>query len=249
MRALRFALLAAAVATLASPGFAWTAGTRVRMVDDALKLMPPTLRKVLEARRDDVLAGMLTPMITEDAPPHRPPWDGGTLEGSVDAAARELVQGADGRVSFHEVAKRFGKLAHFVADAGFPPGAAGAPGAARYAHFGAFCETRRGRFPLVFYGHDNPALARGDYKAFTLGVLDRARAEDANLARAYAAAPSWDDPASFDDRSVPFAVASLAYSHSVTDIVQAWVAAWRQCHGDLGGTPYLGAPTPRGSTP
>jgi len=235
-----FTLLLAAFAVLVPVrGRAWTAPTRVGMVDDAIKLMPPTLRGVLADRRDDVLHGMLGPMTTEDEPPHRPPWDHGTLEASVDGAAGGLVKAVDGHESFDDVARKFGVLAHYVADAAFPPGAAGAPGAARYAHYAAFGETRRARFPLVFYGHDNPALAKGDFKAFTLAVLDRARGEDKTLAAAYAAAPSWDDPASFDDRSVPFAVASLAYSHAVTDIVQAWLAAWRKCHGDLSGTPYM----------
>jgi hypothetical protein len=211
------------------------------MIDDAVKLMPPSLRKVLEARVNDVRRGMLEPMTQEDAPSHRPPWDGGALETSVDAAARDLVSGAETRVSFRDVARRFGVLAHFVADAGFPPAAAGAPGAPRYAHFAALCETRRPRFPLVFYGHADDALSRGDFKAFTLEILDRARTEDVNLARAYADAPSWTDAAAFDDRSVPFAIASLSYSHAVTDIVQAWLAAWRNCHGDLAGTPYQGA--------
>jgi len=225
----------------AAPASAWTAATRVVMIDDAIKLMPTTLREVLERRRNDVRRGMLEPMTLEDAPSHRPPWDSGTLPSSVDAAARDLVSGAETRVSFHDVARRFGVLAHFVADAGFPPAAAGASGASRYAHFASLCQTRRERFPLVFYGHDNDALAKNDFKAFTTGVLDRARAEDANLARAYAEAPSWNDPAAFDDRSVPFAIASLSYSRSVTDIVQAWLAAWRLCHGDLGGTPYAAA--------
>ena len=160
------------------------------------------------------------------------------MEASVDAAARDLVSGATTRVSFNDVARRFGVLAHFVADAGFPPGAAGADGSSRYAHFAALCETRRPRFPLVFYGHGNEALEKDDFKTFTLQILERARTEDANLARAYAEAPSWTDAASFDDRSVPFAVASLSYSRTVTDIVQAWLAAWRDCHGDLAGTPY-----------
>lgn len=233
-----FALL---VVASGAPARAWTAATRVVMVDDAVKLMPPSLRKVLERRRNDVRRGMLEPMTQEDALAHRPPWDGGALDASVDAAARDLVSGATTRVSFHDVARRFGVLAHFVADAGFPPAAAGADGAPRYAHFAALCETRRPRFPLVFYGHDNDALAKDDFKAFTLQILDRARTEDANLARAYAEAPSWNDATAFDDRSVPFAIASLSYSRTVTDIVQAWLAAWRECHGDLGGTPYQGA--------
>ncbi len=238
MRALRPVVACLLVALSPAPVLSWTAATRVVMIDDAVKMMPPALRQVLERRRNDVRRGMLEPMTLEDSLSHRPPWEGGTLDATVDAAARDLVSGAETRVSFHDVARRFGVLAHFVADAGFPPAAAGEAGAARYAHFAALCQSRRERFPLVFYGHDNDALDKDDFKAFTLGILERARAEDANLARAYAEAPSWNDPGAFDDRSVPFAIASLSYSRSVTDIVQAWLAAWRQCHGDLSGTPY-----------
>jgi len=223
------------------PAEAWTASTRIQLVDDAIKMMPPSLRKVLEKRREEVRRGMLMPMTDEDGAAHRPAWDKGSLSDSVDLAAREVVAGSDGRAPFDELARRFGTLAHYVADAGFPPAAAGPSGVTRYAHFAAFCETRRSRFPLVFYGHDNPALAKTDFRAFTSGVLERSRAEDENLARAYAAAPSWNDPVAFDDRSVPFAIASLSYSRSVTDIVQAWLAAWKLCHGDLAGTPYRGS--------
>lgn len=233
--------VAVAVAVASSPAFAWTAATRVVMIDDAVKLMPPSLRKVLEKRRNDVRRGMLEPMTQEDALAHRPPWEGGVLDASVDAAARDLASGATTLVSFHDVARRFGVLAHFVADAGFPPAAAGVAGSSRYAHFAALCETRRPKFPFVFYGHGNDALAKDDFRAFTLQILERARTEDANLVRAYAEAPSWTDAAAFDDRSVPFAIASLSYSRTVTDIVQAWLAAWRDCHGDLDGTPYQGA--------
>jgi hypothetical protein len=238
MRAPGTVLAATMLLGFVTTASAWTAATRVVMIDDAIKLMPPSLRSVLEHRKNDVRRGMLEPMTQEDALAHRPPWDGGSLATSVDGAARDLVSAVETRVSFKDVARRFGVLAHFVADAGYPPAAAGASGASRYAHFAGFCENRRSRFPLVFYGHENAALDKGDFKAFTAGVLDRARAEDANLARAYADAPSWNDAAAFDDRSVPFAIASLAYSRAVTDIVQAWLAAWRQCHGDLAGTPY-----------
>jgi hypothetical protein len=241
MRATGPAFLAVLLLVSASPALCWTATSRVVMIDDAIKLMPPSLRKVLEKRRDSVVRGMLEPLTREDALSHRPPSENGTIEVSVDAAARDLVAGVTTQVPFRDVARRFGVLAHYVADAGFPPGAAGAAGAPRYAHFGAFCETRRARFPFVFYGHDNPALSRGDFKSFTLAIVERARAEDANLARAYAQAGDANGASEFDDRSIPFAIASLSYSHSVTDIVQAWLAAWRECHGDLGGTPYQGA--------
>jgi hypothetical protein len=241
MRAYRPALVALLLVVPAAPAYSWTASTRMMMVDDAVKMLPPSLRKVLEKRRNDLLRGMLEPLTQEDSLAHRPPWENGSLEDSVDGAARDLVSGVDTHVSFNDVARRFGVLAHFVADAGFPPGASGAAGAPRYAHFAGLCEKGRARFPLVFYGSSNEALSQGDFKAFTRAILERARAEDQTLARAYALANGATDGAAFDDRSVPFAIASLSYSHSVTDIVQAWLAAWRACHGDFGGTPYQGA--------
>ena len=240
MRALRIVAPLVVLLALPADALAWTAPTRVRMVDDAMKLLPPTLRKVLENRRKEVLRGMLLPMTGEDAAGHRPPWDKGSLDVSIDEATKALVASV-GTTSFDEVAERFGGLAHYVADAGLPPGAGGTRDERRYAHFASFAQSRRERFPLVFYGYDSAALGRGDLKGFAAEILDRAKAEDATLARAYAAAPSWDDPIAFDDRSVPFALASLSYSHAVTDIVEAWIAAWNKCHGDLGGTPYRSA--------
>jgi hypothetical protein len=241
MRLERAVLIALLLVGWGTPAHSWTASTRIVMVDDAVKLMPTTLRAVLETRRNDLLRGMLEPLTDEDSPAHRPPWENGTLASAVDTAARDLVSGVESHASFHDIARRFGVLAHFVADAGFPPGASGKPGATRYAHFAALCETRRPRFPLVFYGSGNDALSRADFKAFTLAILERARAEDTTLAEAYEQAAGAKDGAAFDDRSVPFAIASLSYSHSVTDIVQAWLAAWRECNGDFGGTPYQGA--------
>lgn len=247
MRALRV-LAAGAAATVAFTGSsAWTAPTRVRMTDDAVLFLPPALRSVIAQRHDPLLRGMLEPMTREDDPAHRPRRSGGTLESSIDSAFRDLVKAVDSHQPFGEIARRFGILAHFVADAGFPPGSGGPDGDRRYAHFAAFCESRRPKFPLVFYGHDSPALARGDVTGFAAAIVERARAQDSDLARAYAQAPSWDDPASFDDRSIPFAIASLSYSRAVTDVAQAWVAAWRACHGDLAGTPYLAPSTTKGT--
>jgi len=209
------------------------------MVDEAVRLMPESLRMVLEIHRDDVLRGMLEPMTAEDGPEHRPPWFDGSLDSQVALRASLLVESVNHTAPFAQVARNFGALAHFVADSGFPPGASGAGGVERYADFAAFCESRRERIPMVFYGHEDPDLERRDFDAFALRVLAQARAEDVDLARAYDAAGHPPDSRAFDDRSVPFAVASIAYSRCVTDIVRAWLTAWSEADGDLGRTPYL----------
>lgn len=235
--------LAAAVllvgAASVPPAGAWSPRTRMRIADESIRLMPASLRLALERFREDVRRGALEPMTEEGSAAHRPPDAGGSLDASIERAAGELVAVVERGGPFREIARAFGRLSHFVADAGFPPIASGSTDEARFAHFKAFCESRAERFPVVFYGHDDADLAAGDFGGFGREVIRRSAGDDARLEAAYRAAGTPPRPAAFDDRSVPFAVASLSYSHTVTDIARAWLAAWGRAHGDLGRTPYL----------
>lgn len=209
------------------------------MVEDAIKLMPKSLRMALEKNREAVLRGALGPMVTEDAPEHRAPWAEGKLGQQVETEARGLIEVLSKRTPFPELSERFGRLGHYVMDAGFPPGVGAEGGDTRYAHFAEFCENRLPKFRLVFYGHEDAPIEDDDFLRFAGAVMVRARDEDRELARAYSLAGDPPRPSAFDDRSIPFAVGSLAYSHTVTDIVRAWLAAWRLGGGDVGRTPYL----------
>jgi hypothetical protein len=237
----RLLALCLLVSLLPRPGWAWTPETRVSMADEAVRLMPPSLRIALEAHRADLLRGLLPPL-TEDGPDRRAPWAGGTLDQALAAQARTLAQLLEKPTAFPELAERFGTLAHYVLEAGFPPGVSSTDGEERYAHFADFCQSRRERFPLVFYGHDDEALEQADYRAFALEIMRRADREDRELARAYRAAGDPPDPAAFDDRSVPFAVGSLAYSRSVGDLVRLWLRLWDQAGGDTQRTPFRKSP-------
>ena len=95
----------------------------MRMVDEAVRLMPASLRMALESHRREVPRGMLSPMVAEDAAEHRPPWSGGSLDQTVERDARGLLDTLAHPTRFGRIAEQFGTLAHYVADAGFPPGA------------------------------------------------------------------------------------------------------------------------------
>jgi hypothetical protein len=218
---------------------AWSPRTRLRMTREAIQMMPRSLRALLDRHADEVARGALEPLTSEGGPEHRPPWQGGTLPEAVAARSAAVTEAVDSHERFSEIALRLGELAHFVADAGFPPLAGGDGDDARYAHFSALVESHLEKIPLVFYGHGDPLLERGDTSGFVVAMLEEAREEDAELARAYAEAGPTPHPSAFDDRSVPFAIASLAYSRTVTRIVNVWVDAWLRAHGDLGRTPYL----------
>jgi hypothetical protein len=217
---------------------AWAPETRVQLLDEAIRLMPASLRLALENNRTALRRGMLTPLAQEDSPEHRPAWTGGTLDAQLLLEIADLSEALNQTGSFAEIAEHFGRVAHFATDAGFPPSMGAGESAKRYSHFTRFCESRRSRFPLVFYGHAERNLQRSDFRAWALGIMDRSRAEDLNLVRAYTAAGDPPNPAAFDDRSIPFAVASLAYSRSFTDIVRVWLTAWEQAGGDMQRTPY-----------
>lgn len=221
-----------------TPALSWTAKTRIQMVDDAVKLMPRSLRTLLGTHRQALLRGALSPMATEGGPDHAP----AALPGRAVEMSDRLVEAVDGLEPFAEIAGRFGALAHVVADAGFPPLAAGESGAGHYDHFAGFVEDRLQRFPLVFYGHGNFREQPLDRQAYIRQVLARGVENDRRIVPIYDKAGDPPSPAFFDDRSVPFAVGSLSYSRSVNDIVRIWLDAWNRAHGDLGRTPYLQLP-------
>jgi hypothetical protein len=246
----RPAVLGALFALAVAPASAWTPRTRTEMADEAVRLMPVSLRLALTRHRDPLLRGMLGPSAGESGTPPQAPSRESSFDEEIASRAAGLIRSVESASGFDDVARSFGALARSVADAGFPPRAAGAVGLAREPDFAAFCESRRSRIPLVFYGYDDEDLARGDFRGFGRRVLERARKEFPNLERAYASAGTPPDPAAFDDRSIPFAVASLSYSQTVTDIARAWLAAWRAAHGDTGRTPYpLPKAAPSGEGP
>jgi hypothetical protein len=227
------------LATLFSfPADAWAPETRVRMTEAALKLMPASLQLALESHREALLRGALEPLTREDDPEHRPPWAGGTIDAKLVSEVHALVALLADPKSFKEIAGRFGAVAHYAADSGFPPGMTDTEGAGHYRHFANFCESRRERFPWVFYGHDDADLQNFDYAAWVRATMQRARVEDRGLSRAYKAAGDPPHPSAFDDRSIPFAIASISYSKTVTDIARIWIAAWAEAGGDMGYTPY-----------
>jgi hypothetical protein len=226
------------ILTIATPAVAWAPETRVQMTDAAMQILPESLRLALERHRDSVLRGALTPLTSEDDADHAPPWRGGTLDARFGREVDALLSMLERPTRFDSIAEQFGVVAHFATDAGFPPGMSDGDGDSRYRHFAAFCESRREKFPLVFYGHDDPDLARDDYASWIRNTMHRAMLEDRTLSAAYAAAGDPPRSSAFDDRSVPFAVASLSYSRGVTDIVRVWLSIWAQAGGDTGRTPY-----------
>ena len=95
--------------------------------------------------------------------------------------------------------------------------------------FEQYVERKQTSFPIVFYGLQNP---------FKLEPYI-----DAALIRSSAFAPLLDEEyfrfgarrssQEFDDRSTGFGVASLSYSHAVSDIINVYYYIWKEAGGDV----------------
>lgn len=117
-----------------------------------------------------------------------------------------------------------------------------APGDAEVAayagRFASYVEEHLADLRVVFKGYTDPLLEENEMAAFGRRLAGRSRSYLDDLIGAFRRFDETGDPLFLDQRSVPFGVASLSYSRSVTDTARAWLHAWRRAHGDLRGLPY-----------
>jgi hypothetical protein len=253
---MRFASTVSAVllAALASgSAFAWTEAARRRMADDAMKLTPPSLNAILEHYRSDLVHGMLDPSREEGSEEHRQRTEGGYGKAASLIASRAqqaiTIIGQPGRLSLAVYA--MGTAAHFVADVDFPlnTGESKAGDPIFYASYEAYVEKMLGRFPVVLDRAPSEELEEHRLEDFGRHAAKRASLFLPPIRNAYTPDGKPRSVSAFDERSLPFGVASLSYSQSVNDIARVWVYIWSQAGGDLEGLPFQQSPGERSDKP
>ena len=225
---------------------AWTGLMESRVAHEATRLMPLSLRGILETHADDLNAGLREAAADEGSAWHR--QDSGQkapcAAARVEELASEIVSMIDAHRPFADVARRMGSLAHFIGDLDNPLRASSDdPRESRYDQdYAEYVASNLERFPLVFYGWKEGSLdapGPGGPRRFAEQIAVRSRRYYRHIGRAYA--PDNPEPLArrFDVRSLPFGIGSLSYSHAVTDTARIWLHLWRRAHGDIHGTPYL----------
>jgi hypothetical protein len=234
-----FAAVTAVAAAADRPATAWTGATRARMIRDALKVTPPALNAILDHYRQELDRGMEIPSSHETEEVHYQLADGSAgLAAAAVAQKKEETQALlAGKHGLKQFAFEMGTLAHLTADVSFPLNASDAdPREPLYREaYRAYIEHALDRIPFVL----DPAAATGvEDMGLEARMMESARRTARNYDQIGAAFK--DDgtprtPQSLDERSVPFAVASLAYSQAVNDIVRVWCRLWRASGGDMTG--------------
>lgn len=242
-RATAFLLFLSWPAALAQ---SWTDATRTRMIHDALKISPPALRTILEHYEKDLVRGMLDPSRHETEEVHYQYADGkgGLAAVAIDRKVRDIRDLLSKHAPFNRVTYEMGVLSHLVSDVEFPLSASDAdPREPLYRDaYRQYIERVLDRIPFVVDRDSPPSLEKDDIKGFVNDIARRAGKNYALIGPAFKDDGSPKSPAALDERSVPFGVASISYSHSTSDISWIWRHLWSTIHGDMNGTPYLGAP-------
>jgi hypothetical protein len=242
MIVLRAAALGLALAFASVPAGAMPDEVHQEVAAQAARLMPTSLRSVLASHLDELRQGAGAPLgASEEGLFLYPDGAYGSLDRTVDAQAARVVEMLRQRAPMAMVVKEMGVLSRAVALASDPVHVTvhdqrTSDWADDYARF---VESRRPRFRVAFGGYASPDLDRGDVAAFVRSAAERTRSSSRLLPSLFLL----DDGSvakisGFDDRHPAFGVASIGYSHAVTDTARLWLYVWIQAGGDSAGLPF-----------
>ena len=213
---------------------AWTPRTQQTIAWEAAHLAPPDLARQLIKHRTRFLAGTLAPFDDSDGARHRKDPDGsGSLDRALEEAVTAAVAAIRGHRPFDEVVFRMGIAAHYMADANNPlaTSADDAEAGRYFVDFLRYAETAEPRFPLVFYGMKPGLEHAAGVSALLADTLRRGRELYPMIGLEYRKIDFASGIGLFDDRSTAFGVASIAWSHAVTDVALVLRYIWLRAGG------------------
>jgi hypothetical protein len=203
----------------ALPLAAWTRKGDHAIANRSAELAPPDLRLLIEKFHVDYETGLDHALADEGSELHR-----AKLRGRIEAETNAIVKMIRSNQPMPLVIQHLGLLAHLTGDAN-NPFHIGDDSPAEHQDFENYFERRLNKFAGVFYGVDrNLQLPR---------YLDSMFARSTKFAPLMSEEYTRGSSADFDDHSTAFGVASLCYSHAVTDTVNLYYFIWKQAGGDV----------------
>ena len=219
----------------------WTSRTYQIVVVQSTKLMPASFQRIMRTHKEEILKGCLKPDdLGEEA--HR--YDLVNRTGYLEQRVLELTASIPEKIRTHrpfrEIAEDFGRLSHYISDLNDPLLLKDTDSReSQYrTDFAIYAEKNIEKYPWVFDGHEHPLLKTGDLRNYIHEMASQTGAKYPLLGRAYFPNGTLVSSDTFDPRSLPFGIASLSYSHSITRTVQIWFHVWRNANGDITYTPY-----------
>ena len=218
---------------LAPSARGWTAQSQYVIGEQAARLVPPDLYRQLVRNRASFRLGIEDPYRNGHPDDRYKLTDG---RGRLDEAIRISVQHAMASITshqrFNDIAFRLGVVAHYVAMANNPLYTeASDPQQGRWAQdFLHYLESVEPRIEMVFYGFRRPSGANHLDQVINES-LARSRRLYPLVGREYRRVSFAPGSRAFDDRSTAYAIASLGYSHAVSDIAEVLRYIWLESGG------------------
>lgn len=221
----------------ANPARAWKPETQDAIALEAARIAPPDLARQLARRQRNFLAGVREPLTADPASRHVKNVDGsGELDVVIASEIAAAIREIQTHHPFDDVVHRLGRISHFVADANLPLNTANSDRDERlyFRDFLDYAESARPRFAVVFYALGADWRNSQDVDGWTRGTLSRGRRLYASIGEEYRRTGMLPGIRGFDDHSTAFAVASVAFSHSITDVARAFRYVWLAAGGGDG---------------
>jgi hypothetical protein len=231
--------LAVVLLFLPLPAFAWTRASDLKIATKAVTLAPPDMQLVLKHLEPEFQRGLEAAEADEGSVNHRyfVLSRSGRLRERIESETRNIIRMIHKNEPMSSVAERLGVLAHLVADANNPFHISNDDARLSLSQndFEQYFERRMAKFPTVFYGlEENFQLT---------GYLDRTFARTLTfyplMTEEYFRGGERRTSEEFDDRSTAFGVASVCYSHAVTDLVNLYYYIWKEAGGSVRAAPAL----------
>ena len=213
---------------------AWTRASDERIAEKSAMLAPPDLRLVLTHYAPSYKTGIARAQSEEGSETHHyfVLSRSGKLRERIQAETAKTISMLRKRESMAQVVEHLGILAHLVADANNPFHVSHENPRLDPAHddFEQYFERRMAKFPTVFYGLDE----QPNVSAIVERAVNRTEHFYPLMSSEYLADDGEQRSSEdFDDHSTAFGVASVCYSHAVTDLVNLYYYIWREAGGDV----------------
>jgi len=227
------ALIIITLFLLSQTAHAWTRASDQRIAQKAAALAPPDMQLILDRFKPELDRGMERAQADEGSEVHHffVLSREGKLRERIEQETRAIIALIRKREPMSSVAEHLGILAHLVADANNPfhTSTSAANMSVARNDFEQYFERKLARFPTVFYGLD---------RKFELGgYLDKMVKRSSGYAplmhEEYFRGGEPHSSVEFDDRSTAFGVASVCYSHAVTDLTNLYYFIWKEAGGDV----------------
>jgi hypothetical protein len=238
---------------LSAHAFTWSPNAQKEIAIRAISLMPPSFQEILKTNLNSLGDGAIIPFEWKDLENHYQHADGtyGKAAAKAEEEVKTLIELIKTGGDLSLISFQFGVVSHYVSDVDHPLHTSDADPQEHlyYAEFNKYIDQNMSKIPVIFYGYTLPIQdEKAGVQEFLLQSAERSNRFYHLIGTAFLNKKGKLVPASrFDERSVPFGIASISLSHAVTDVANVWLRIWAQSGKSIASTPYLNPPAQKES--